>query len=418
MVAFLLAACGSTTPEAPSAGVSAAGSSGVGGGAAGSDTSSGAGGSMSSAGAAGIGMGGSGRGNGSDAMPTLDSGAPGDAATTTLPHPTGKSPGCGVAPNGDNPRGFTLHNVDVPVCSGAVSSKCVSKDFAPGGVVAQSNGAYNFAHRNYALQLPTNYDPATPYPLMIGGGGCGGGPSESGGGFTAGESGAIRVGLSYVKNCFADGGVSCAGTAAKKPYCVNTPEVPYFYAMLADVEAKFCVDRSKVFIGGYSSGAWESVTLGCAASDVIRGIVTDEGGLRNHRPACAGPVAALMVVGEVDADNPVGPMVMDMPYAPANLGAQQVNNLIQSLDSNGSAPARDAILQRNGCTSDAPTMYDPAYPQCKKYPGCPREYPVVWCPVPNAGHSDNTYQGINYYPGSVKGNPLMWSFLSALPAPP
>ena len=43
-----------------------------------------------------------------------------------------------------------------------------------------------------------------------------------------------------------------------------------FYALLADIEAKYCIDKSKVYVGGYSSGGWETYTLGCAAADVIR----------------------------------------------------------------------------------------------------------------------------------------------------
>jgi poly(3-hydroxybutyrate) depolymerase len=415
MIVVPLCSCGSSTPDAAGGAVAGSAGAGTGGGdrgAGGYETNMGAGGVIAAAGQAGIGTG----GEAGTSFASVDAGPMSDSSTMTAPHPSGPSAGCGTPAGADNPRGFTLHNIDVPVCTGAVSSKCVTKDFAPGGVVAQSNGAYNFTHRNYALQLPVNYDPQKAYPLMIGGGGCGGGPTESGGGFTAGESDAIRVGLSYVKQCFADGGESCAGTAANESYCVNTPEVPYFYAMLADVEAKFCVDRARVFVGGYSSGAWESFTLGCAAGDVVRGIVTDEGGLRNRRPACTGPVAALMVVGEIDTDNPVGPLVMGMADRASGLTAQQVDTTIQHLDSNGSAPARDAYLQRNGCGTGSATMtYDPAYPQCVKYQGCPREYPVVWCPVPGAGHSSNTYQGVNYYPGSVKNNPLMWTFLSSLP---
>src|SRR5204862_7537280 len=101
-----------------------------------------------------------------------------------------------------------------------------------------------------------------------GGGGGGGGRPESGGGLSAGKgpADAIHIGMSYVKMCFADGGNSCAGTPANQPECVNTPEVPYFYAALADIEAKYCVDKAKVYVGGYSSGGWETFTVGCAAA--------------------------------------------------------------------------------------------------------------------------------------------------------
>jgi len=53
-----------------------------------------------------------------------------------------------------------------------------------------------------------------------------------------------------------------------------------------------------------------------------------------------------------------------------------------------------------------------------QYTGCPAEFPVVWCPLPGAAHNDSSYNGVNYSPGSVKNDPLMWSFLSKLPAIP
>jgi poly(3-hydroxybutyrate) depolymerase len=374
---------------------------GAGGGTAGAGgaTSPGTAGASGSAGAGAAGAGGSG------------------AAGAPAQRPTGKSAGCGQAPPAtDKSTGFTIHNLAVAACAGAATSKCVVPAFAPGGALAQSNAAYDFLHRNYAVQLPTGYDVNKAYPVIIGGGGCGGGPTESGGGFSAGQGAAdaIRIGMSYVKMCFADGGNSCAGTPANQPQCVDTPEVPYFYALLADVESKYCIEKSKVYVGGYSSGGWETFTLGCAAADVISGIVTVNGGLRNHRPACTGPIPALMVGGAADVDNPLGPLVMDMAYAPAALTAATVNGLITSLDSNGSAPARDAILARNGCTGTATGIYDAAYPLCVKYTGCPASAPVVWCPVTGSGHQGLAYQNVTYYP-SGGASSLQWNFLTKLP---
>jgi poly(3-hydroxybutyrate) depolymerase len=387
-----------------------AGSPGTGGAAGGATAGSGGGGAAGS-GAGGGGAPGTGGGSGAGG-----SGA-GGAVGMTKTLPSGRSAGCGMAPaSGDKATGFNLHQLTVPACgAGAVTPRCVAPPFAPGGALEQKNGAYSFVARNYAVQLPTGYDNTKAYRLIIGGGGCGGGPAESGGGFTAGQGAdAIRIGLSYTQMCFADGGNSCAGTQANQPECVNTPEVPYFYAVLADVEAKYCIEKSQVYVGGYSSGGWETFTLGCAAADVIAGIVTVNGGLRNHRPACTGPIAALMVTGQVDSDNPVGPLVMDMAYAPAMLSATTVNTDIASLDSNGSAPARDAILTRNGCVGNATAMYDAAFPLCVKYTGCPMNAPVVWCEVTGAGHQNLTYQGVTYYPSSG-ANSLQWNFLTKLP---
>jgi poly(3-hydroxybutyrate) depolymerase len=266
-------------------------------------------------------------------------------------------------------------------------------------VAAKTNAGEDFTKRDYSIELPANYDPTTPYPVFYGGGGCGGNPPQMGDGFGVGETGAIKVGLSYVSTCFADGGTSCAGSVANEPLCVNGPELPYFRAVVAQVESQFCVDLGNEFVGGYSSGGWEAMTLGCGAANILRGFVSDEGGKREHRPPCTGPIAALMVAGEADAVNPIGPLA----------------TIDTNLDSFGSAPERDELLVRNGCVGTATTMYDPKYPDCVKYTGCPAAYPVVWCPLPGAGHNNSSDGNVNYSSGNVPGDPLMWKFLSTLP---
>jgi hypothetical protein len=139
---------------------------------------------------------------------------------------------------------------------------------------------------------------------------------------------------------------------------------------------------------------------------------TTFGGMRIHRPACTGPTAALMLVGADDNSNPIGPLVMDMPLPAVGLSAADVNDDIIFLDSNGSAPMRDELLVRNGCTGTATTMYDTAYPQCVTYTGCPAAYPVVWCDLAGVGHGGGgvTSNGVMYAPAA-------WNFLSKLPAP-
>jgi poly(3-hydroxybutyrate) depolymerase len=346
-----------------------------------------------------------------------DSMAAGDAMTMAFP--SGPSPGCGTAPPaGLNSTHLALQNLSVPSCTGsAVTPECVASAFQMGGSAYLKVDQWDYNHRNYGLELPPNYDPTKKYPVILEGGGCTGGPTDNGGGYTAGETNAIRVGLSYVGQCFADGGVQCSVTVANEPLCVNNPEVTYISALLADIESKLCVDLGQVFIGGYSSGAWEASTIGCALSNVIRGTAGIFGGERINHPVCPAPMASILVVGDQDNENPIGPLVMNMPDTSAGLTAQQVNNDIQQLDSNGSAPERDWLLMRNGCQGNATAPYDPAYPGCVKYTGCPSAYPVVWCELPiGHGGGNVTSGGVNYVPGS-SNNPLFWTFLTKLSAP-
>ena len=118
-----------------------------------------------------------------------------------------------------------------------------------------------------------------------------------------------------------------------------------------------------------------------------------------------------MVEALGDTANPIGPIV------PPD----------GSLDSPGSAPARDEILKRNGCVaqdfvfdySDTTTKlgnaphasWDPAYPMCVKYTGCPAAYPVVWCALSGCGHQCDNAGGVNYKNG-------IWKFWTDLPSIP
>ena len=286
------------------------------------------------------------------------------------------------APATDSATTFMLHDITV---TEPLDPAAIAADPANAGQM------YDWTHRNYYLRLPTSYDPSKPYVLDIGGSGCGGDDTVGKeGGYpvlATGETQAIQVALSYLatsKNgaCFADD-------------FVNPPDLEYFDAVLAELEAKYCIDRSNIFVHGYSSGAWETYMLGCARAGIIRGIGTAQGGMRMHRPACTGPVAAVLVAGEPPNDNPIGPLSPDDPVA-------------KQLDSLGSAPARDDILMRNGCTGTATKMWDPTYPECVQYTGCPAAYPVVWCAEATLGH--------NYPSGLAQAG--FWNFWSTLPPAP
>ena len=256
-----------------------------------------------------------------------------------------------------------------------------------GGVNAQSaaNGE-NFLDRDHTIQLPGNYDPNVPYPVFFGANGCGPQPPLMGRAFgIPGEQGAIQVGLQQVSlqangSCFADGGIRCAPDIKNVAACVNGPEIPYFGAVRDWVEANFCVDLDTELVGGGSSGAWEAPLAGCAAANMLRGMYTVAGGLREHRWPCNGPSAAFMMASDNDTYNPVGPL----------------SQIFTIEDSFGNAPARDDVSKRNGCVGTNTVPYDAKYPSCVKYTGCRATYPVVWCEFKGGSHNNPNYENINY----------------------
>jgi poly(3-hydroxybutyrate) depolymerase len=302
-----------------------------------------------------------------------------------------KSAGCGKMPMGAVATGFTNHRITLPPCADCTvpncPKNCIAPPFAMGGRNFQTAGnGETFLNRDFTIQLPAGYDPTLPYPLFFGASGCGNAPPQAGAGTAIpGTAGAIKVGLQQVSlasvgNCFADGGIRCAPNIANVADCVNGPEIPYFLAVLDWVESNVCVDLGKEFSGGTSSGAWESILAGCAAADKLRGIYTFAGGLREHRWPCNGPIAAFLIASDIDQANPVGPLP----------------KLFTIEDSYGMAPERDEMLARNGCVGKATAPFDPKFPSCVKYTGCPAEYPVVWCEFATGGHANPNYNGINY----------------------
>ena len=368
-VLLLAASCvsgGTEEPEARGAGAAGAGGAGSGGtpdasgssGAAGAAGSSGTSGAAGSSGAAGDG--------GSSGVP--DAGAPGSDAGSDAPK--GMSAGCGKPPAaGDTPGRFVRRNITVTGVDPALRA-------------ATAGGSWT--NRVYYLDLPTGYDPSRAYPIIFGGAGCGGALTTNGdnGGFPvlpANNKQAIQIGLSYV---WPQGGGACFHDGV-----ANTPDLPYFDSVLREIEANYCVDRGKVFVGGFSSGGWLAYTLGLARGGIIRGISPAAGGLRpaaNRPPAAKQPIAALLLTGANDTDNPAtGPT--------------------------GSDAARDLILSLNGCTgtdtTDWPTC---AGCGCVKYSGCPAAYPVIRCRPAGQGHTDGG--------GAFKA--AIWSVWSTLPVTP
>lgn len=237
---------------------------------------------------------------------------------------------------------------------------------APGTFVAHQVVAAGYT-REYFVRLPVAYDPARAYPTVILGAGCGGTGETVIPVHTAAQADAIVVGLSP---SFEVAGRDCFMTESP-----TSPEIDFFDAVLAAMKQGYCVDESRVFMGGFSSGSWLTNLIGCARGDVVRAQGNAAGG-PPPLPECTGPIAAIMVHDVGDEANSI------------DLGRQ----------------TRDRLRQLNGCT-EATAPWDAQFPECVAYQGCMAGYPLVWCETSGKGHSDNV-------PISTQG---FWKFWSSLP---
>jgi poly(3-hydroxybutyrate) depolymerase len=137
-------------------------------------------------------------------------------------------------------------------------------------------------------------------------------------------------------------------------------DLHFFDAMLTFLENNLCINERRVFVLGFSLGAYMVNHLGCKRSDVIRAFIPADGGFPDN-PATCGKTTVL-VYHRTEDDNEV--------------------------IANGKK-ARDNWLKINGCgTTFSPTPLNtfgfntgaPDGPNgCVQYDGCPGNTTVSWC---------------------------------------
>ena len=214
--------------------------------------------------------------------------------------------------------------------------------------------------RDWAVLLPEGYDPDRRYPVVYQFHGCSDNPMrETNNVPTQRESGADAI---VVRGRAVD---RCWDTMA------SGPDVAFFDALVAEVEATYCADPDRRFAAGYSGGAFMTHQLACVRGDQLRGVATIAGGQPGRD--CVGTVAALLIHDRTDG-------VVDIA---------------------ASERARDGHLERNGC-GDTSSAVEPS--PCEAYEGCDEGLPVVWCET----------SGMNHSRQDDLAAPAFWDFFASL----
>jgi poly(3-hydroxybutyrate) depolymerase len=219
--------------------------------------------------------------------------------------------------------------------------------------------------RSYYVKLPPDYDLSKPLRVIYLGTGCNGDGRTSYAFDKVDGGGAILIGLNPLQ-AQTVGGTNVAGKPCFDDQVANSIEIPFFDALHKQVENNFCVDKTRQFWAGYSSGSWMANIVGCAFADVVRAVAGTSGGLP-ALPACKGPIAQMFIHDMMDMGN----------------------------NYSGSVSARQRTLSIDQCNGTATAPYDPgpgatipnAMSQCLKYTGCPAAYPVIFCTTYGQGHS-------------------------------
>lgn len=347
---------GSTSPLGGAAGSGPGGVGAAGtttGGAAGH--TAGAGGGAAQAGAA---QGGAAQGGAAQGGAAQGGAAQGGATGGVSAGGAGGSPATAGAPNGGSGGGAAV--VRTPGCGTPTT--------APTGKFNPYMLDVGGTSRQYFVHLPANYDPMRAYTLVFQFHGAG----------STGTSTAIPIHTAAGADAIVVGGTAEIHATEKRTQwqfsSATSPDVAFFDAMLLAVGNAYCVDKSRVFAVGYSSGGWMCNLLGCVRPGVLRGYGVVAGGLGGGGKACAPEgVAAWFLHDQDDPENAIS----------------------------GNQRARDRLLTVNGCSMTTLPV-EPA--PCVRYQGCRSGLPVDWCQSTGKGHSSQ---------GSLSG-PGMWRFFSSL----
>lgn len=216
---------------------------------------------------------------------------------------------------------------------------------ALGSWVERPKLSVNTKDRQWWVWLPANYDPNRAYPLVFTFHGCGGPDNILPMQKATGDAAILVRGTGITGGCWT--------------YGANGEDVSFFDALLTAVEAQYCVDSSRVFATGYSSGAWLVNTLSCARGDKLRGAGTVSGGVVGGRGACKGQHARIFLHDQDDTTN------------------RYVEN--------GNRAELARVTEQNHCTPNTLPVPEAPAP-CARYQGCDSGYPVISCLTENKQH--------------------------------
>ncbi|HVZ75626.1 MAG TPA: hypothetical protein VHJ20_24805 [Polyangia bacterium] len=216
-----------------------------------------------------------------------------------------------------------------------------------------------WTQRIYCTTMPKGYkpDPTEPYPLLVYAPGCGGSNCQDVGLFTGHTDGMMVVQVASSKTATnPDGSMGCFQTGTLST--VDSPELNYFDQVVAEVSAKYCIDKRRIFVAGTSSGSWFSNYMACARGNIIRAIAPDSDGIPFDRPVCTGGAAA-----------------MQFPCNGATAKDKFGNDV-------GMTVARDVLIKANGCSMTSTPMKFGSL-TCDYYGGCTS--PIIYCAT-GGGH--------------------------------
>jgi poly(3-hydroxybutyrate) depolymerase len=207
---------------------------------------------------------------------------------------------------------------------------------------------FNNASRNYILRIPDSYDNARPYRLV----------------FAFAESGASAMSVAS-RNYFTMASLDTMKTtifvapdAANGMGSWSKSDVELTDAILEELEADLCIDKTRIFATRFSFGGAMSLALACQRADVFRGVAFFSGA--DLTGSCTGTLTKPIAyyASQASGDSSGDPMPSSGRIKQAQFAAV------------------------NGCTAEPDATTFPAAGQphkCTVYQGCSAGHPTVYC---------------------------------------
>jgi polyhydroxybutyrate depolymerase len=329
-----VALTGCSGSDAPTEDAASAGASATTAGQGGGDASSQAG--SSGASGAPVAIAGSSSGGGANGGSSTDGGSTGNGGSST-------DGGSGTAGGGGGAPAAASPGCNLPAAQALASW------------VEQPKLPVNGKDRQWWIWLPTDYNPTRAYPVVFTFHGCGSPdnyvPMQK---VTADKAIVVR-GTGISNNCWG--------------YSANGDDVKFFDAMLAALETKRCVDQSRIFTTGYSSGSWLVNTLNCERGDKLRASGSVSGGVAVNTAMCPGSAT---------------PAVPPKAKEYARIFIHDADDTTNKFMGNGNDKELARLVAANHCMPTGPVPEDPS--PCARYQGCDAGMPVIMCRTTGKRH--------------------------------
>lgn len=188
-----------------------------------------------------------------------------------------------------------------------------------------------------------------------------------------------------------NGGLCCSPASS----LLKSKDVDFTRAMLDEMQAKLCLDASRVYATGISNGAYMAYRLACDLSDRITAIAPVAGLLLSSPCRPKRPLSVIHFHGTAD---------LIVPYE----GRKLV----------GWPSAKDSIqvwIKHNACPSQPKQVFNNGDTTCEEYGPCKGGTKVRLCVVKNGGH---TWPGGTPLPGmgkttkDINASAEIWKFFS------